>query len=52
MDHQETFLRGFFGFLGVTDISFVRAEGVRMGPEQKEQALAAARSETQALRAA
>ncbi|MFC5067357.1 FMN-dependent NADH-azoreductase [Flaviflagellibacter deserti] len=52
LDHQETFLRGFFGFIGVTDISFVRAEGVRMGPEQKEQALAAARAETQALRAA
>lgn len=28
LDHQETYLRGFFGFLGVTDITFIRAEGL------------------------
>jgi len=39
LDHQETYLRGFFGFLGVTDIEFVRAEGVAMGPDARARAL-------------
>jgi FMN-dependent NADH-azoreductase len=30
------------GFFGVTDVRFVRAEGVSMGPDAKAQALAAA----------
>lgn len=42
MDHQESYLKTVFGFLGVTDIRFVRAEGVAMGEEAKAKALAAA----------
>ncbi len=49
-DHQETYLRTLFGFLGVTDITFVRAEGVALGPDARQQAIEAARS--QALRLA
>ena len=41
-DFQESYLRHLFGFLGVTDIEFVRAEGVAHGPEQKARALAQA----------
>lgn len=41
-DFQEAYLRQVFGFLGVTDIQFVRAEGVNLGTEQKAQAIAAA----------
>lgn len=41
-DFQEAYLRQLFGFLGVTDLEFIRAEGVNIGPEQKAQALAAA----------
>lgn len=41
-DFQEAYLRQVFGFLGVTDIEFVRAEGVNISPEHKAQALAAA----------
>src|ERR1700722_1295300 len=26
LDHQETYLRAVFGFLGITDITFIRAE--------------------------
>lgn len=37
-DHQETYLRTIFGFLGVQDIRFVRAEGVAMGEAFKSQA--------------
>ena len=41
-DFQETYLRAVFGFLGITDIQFVRAEGIAIGPEQREAALKAA----------
>jgi FMN-dependent NADH-azoreductase len=30
-DHQETYLKSLFGFLGITDITVVRAEGLAMG---------------------
>jgi len=42
LDFQENYLRGVFGFLGVTDIEFVRAEGLNFGPTQREQAMSAA----------
>lgn len=35
MDFQEPYLRAVFGFLGVTDIEFVRAEGVNLGEDNK-----------------
>lgn len=39
MDFQEPYLRAVLGFLGVTDIEFVRAEGVARGDEQKSAAI-------------
>jgi FMN-dependent NADH-azoreductase len=39
LDHQESYLRTVFGFMGVTDVRFVRAEGVAMGDEAKTLAL-------------
>ena len=51
MEHQETYLQTIFGFLGVTDIRFIRAEGVAMGEAPKAQALAAAELEIKALAA-
>lgn len=47
MDHQEAYLRAAFGFIGVTDVTIIRAEGVNMGPEARMRAVASAR---QALR--
>ncbi len=44
MDFQESYLRSVFGFLGVTDIEVIRAEGVNMSPEHKQKALEAARA--------
>lgn len=41
-DFQEAYLRQVFGFLGIRDIAFVRAEGVAMGPQQRADALEAA----------
>ena len=52
LDHQESYLRTLFGFLGVSDIRFVRAEGVAMGDAAKAQALDAAVVTIDALTAA
>jgi FMN-dependent NADH-azoreductase len=41
-DHQENYLRTVFEFLGVTDIEFIRAEGLAYGPEQRTAAMASA----------
>src|SRR5580692_11425641 len=30
-DHQETYLRAIFQFMGITDITFIRAEGLAVG---------------------
>jgi FMN-dependent NADH-azoreductase len=43
-DHQETYLKAVLGFLGVTDLSFVRAEGVAISPENKEQSVKSAKN--------
>jgi FMN-dependent NADH-azoreductase len=39
MEHQESYLQTVFGFLGITDVRFVRAEGVAMGDGKKAEAL-------------
>lgn len=41
-DFQENYLRQVFAFLGVSDIAFVRAEGVAYSPQHRVDALAAA----------
>jgi len=43
-DFQEAYLRQVFGFLGVTDIEFVRAEGVAYSPQHRADALATAKA--------
>jgi FMN-dependent NADH-azoreductase len=45
MEHQESYLKVIFGFFGVTDVRFVRAEGLAMGDVAKAAALASARSD-------
>ncbi|VEA65946.1 FMN-dependent NADH-azoreductase [Serratia plymuthica] len=42
MEHQESYLIGLLAFLGVTDVTVVRAEGIAFGPEAKEAAVARA----------
>jgi len=42
MDHQETYLSTVFGFIGISDIEFIRAEGLAMGDEAKQTAIAGA----------
>jgi FMN-dependent NADH-azoreductase len=41
-DFVEPYLRQVFGFLGITDIRFVRADGVALSPEHRRAALDAA----------
>ena len=41
LDHQD--LRGIFGFFGIADVTFIRAEGVALGPEQRAKSIDAAR---------
>jgi len=52
LDHQEAYLTTVLGFIGITDVSFVRAEGVAMGLERKAEALAEADAQIAALVAA
>jgi FMN-dependent NADH-azoreductase len=42
LEHAETYLRGVFGFLGITDLEFVIAEGLAFGEEAREAAIASA----------
>jgi len=48
-DHQETYLKALLGFLGVTDLSVVRAEGVAISPENKEQSVKSAKDSIPSL---
>jgi len=38
-DFQESYLRFVLGFVGIADIEVVRAQGVNLSPEHREQAL-------------
>ncbi|MDO9415846.1 FMN-dependent NADH-azoreductase [Pararhizobium sp.] len=42
MDHQESYLTTVFGFIGITDVEFIRAEGLAMGDDAKQSAIAGA----------
>jgi FMN-dependent NADH-azoreductase len=41
-DFQERYLRAVFAFIGVEDVEIVRAEGLALGPEQRDAAVQAA----------
>ena len=45
MEHQESYLKTVFGFLGITDVRIVRAEGLAMGEAAKASAVATAEIE-------
>ena len=50
-DVETPFVRQFLGFLGMTDVSFVYAEGLAYGDEKKAEAMKAALAETETLAA-
>ncbi|SCK15572.1 FMN-dependent NADH-azoreductase [Variovorax sp. HW608] len=43
MDFQEPYLRTLLGFIGLTDVTFIRAEKIGFGPDAREAALATAK---------
>jgi FMN-dependent NADH-azoreductase len=51
-EHLETYLRFVFGFIGVKNPEFIFADGVQVGPEHREKALADALQAATELRAA
>jgi FMN-dependent NADH-azoreductase len=50
LEHLETYLRGVFNFIGV-EPEFVAADGLAIGPEQREQSISDALGETLRLAA-
>jgi FMN-dependent NADH-azoreductase len=52
LEHLETYLRSVFGFIGVTNLEFISADGIQIGPEHREKALASALQAATNLRAA
>lgn len=51
LEHLETYLRGVFGFIGVNP-EFIIADGIQVGPEHREKAIAGALQAATSLRAA
>ena len=51
-EYVETYLRWVFGFIGVQNPEFISADGVQVGPEHREKALAGALQAATNLRAA
>jgi FMN-dependent NADH-azoreductase len=52
LEHVETYLRGLFGFIGVTALEFIVAEGLQVAPEQREKSMQTALQAAAALRVA
>jgi FMN-dependent NADH-azoreductase len=52
LEHLETYLRGIFRFIGVTNLEVIVAEGLLVGPEQRERAMQGALQAATDLRAA
>ncbi|WP_236632123.1 FMN-dependent NADH-azoreductase [Caulobacter sp. BP25] len=51
MDHQETYLLSVLAFIGLTNVTVVRAEGLALGEEAKAASIAGAKAQIQALAA-
>ena len=46
---QSEFVRQFLGFIGITDVEFVYAEGLAIGPESRNKSLSAAQAQSKRL---
>ncbi len=45
VDFQEPYLKHVLAFIGITDPEFIRAEGLNLGPDQRESSIAQARAQ-------
>jgi len=50
-EHHESYLTGVLSFIGLNDITVIRAEGLAFGPEAKEAAMLKARANIAAIAA-
>jgi FMN-dependent NADH-azoreductase len=50
-DSQTPYLKSFFNFIGLSDLYFIYAEGLNMGADSAQQALAAAKAQIVAVSA-
>jgi FMN-dependent NADH-azoreductase len=51
MEHHETYLKAVLGFIGLNDVTVVRAEGIALGAEPRATAVAKARADIAAMAA-
>ena len=51
-EHAQSYLRTAFGFIGVTNLEFIVAEGIQLAPEQRVAAVEGALGAAAELRAA
>lgn len=51
LDHQESYLKAALGFIGIMDVTIIRAENIGKGADARNAALTAARQEISALAA-
>lgn len=51
LEHHESYLIGVLSFIGLADVTIVRAEGLAFGPEAKEAAMLEARANIAAMAA-
>jgi FMN-dependent NADH-azoreductase len=51
LEHHETYLKGVLSFIGLTDITVIRAEGLNLGPDAKEASIAKAKADIAAIAA-
>ncbi|GBQ85573.1 FMN-dependent NADH-azoreductase [Asaia sp. W19] len=49
MDHQEPYMTAVFSFIGLRDITWIRAEGLSRGAEARDAAMSAAKADIAAL---
>lgn len=52
LEHLESYLRGVFGFMGIHNAEFIIADGIQVGPDHREKALAGALQAATGLHAA
>ena len=51
LEHHESYLLGVLAFIGITDVTIVRAEGLAISPEAKEAAMEASLKDVEAIAA-
>ena len=51
LEHHESYLRGVLGFIGITDVTVIRAEGLAISPDAKAAAIGSALQQAAALSA-